>query len=264
MRPTRTLADLLRLTALALALASVAACDVMVTSLESKGKADDQWTRTYQLAAGEFEIVNTNGSIEVQGGEGTEVRVVAERTARGSTDEDAKKILASLQIAEEVGPSRIRLETKPPSAGGRQINVKYHVTVPAGVNVRLNNQNGSLDASGLKGTLTIETGNGSVKGRDLSGPVEASATNGTVRLDMAAVASGGIKAETVNGAVTLSIPSSAKADVQATCVNGGVSVEGLKLDGPETTRRRVEGRLNGGGPKVVLETTNGGIKLTGK
>jgi DUF4097 and DUF4098 domain-containing protein YvlB len=81
---------------------------------------------------------------------------------------------------------------------------------------------------------------------------------------MDGVAAGGIRAETVNGVIELTLPASANADVQATCVNGRVSVEGLKIDGPESTRRRVEGRLNGGGPKVVLETTNGRIQLTGK
>ncbi len=112
--------------------------------------------------------------------------------------------------------------------------------------------------------MKAETGNGSVKGSDLSGAIEASTTNGSVRLDVSTVASGGIRAETVNGTVTLTLPSSARADVQASCVNGRIAVDGLKLDGPETTRRRVEGRLNGGGPKVIVETTNGGIKLTGK
>ncbi len=81
---------------------------------------------------------------------------------------------------------------------------------------------------------------------------------------MGAVAAGGIRAETVNGSVDVTLPSGASADVRATCVNGRVGVEGLKIDGPEPTRRRVEGRLNGGGPKVVLETTNGRIQLTGK
>jgi hypothetical protein len=264
MRPTSALVNLLRLAAVGLAVVAASACDVVVTSMEAKGKAEDQWAKTYQLASGELEIVNTNGSIEVVGSEGTEVKVVAERTARGATDEDARNVLAGLQIAEDVGANRIRLETKAPAGQGRSINVKYHVTVPASVDVRLKNQNGSLDAAGIKGALKIETGNGSVKGRDLSGPIEASSTNGSVRLDVTAVASGGIRAETVNGGVTLSMPSSAKADVQATCVNGGIAVEGLKLEGPETTRRRVEGRMNGGGPKVVVETTNGGIKLTGK
>jgi hypothetical protein len=41
-------------------------------------------------------------------------------------------------------------------------------------------------------------------------------------------------------------------------------VEGLKIDGPQSTRQRVEGRLNGGGPKVVLETANGRVQLIGK
>jgi hypothetical protein len=259
-----TLPDLVRLTVLGVAVVALSACDVVVTSLESKGKAQEQWSRTYQLGSGELEIVNTNGSIEVVGAEGTEVQVVAELTAKGATDEDAKKVLADLRIAEDVGTGRIRLETKPPTGEGRRVDVKYHVKVPASVNVRITTQNGTLDASAIKGTLTAETGNGSVKGRDLTGSVDATTTNGSVRLDVAVVAVGGIHAETVNGSVNVSVPSAAKADVQATCVNGRISVDGLKLDGPETTRRRVEGRLNGGGPKIVLETTNGGIQLTGK
>jgi hypothetical protein len=264
MRASGTFATLARLTVLGAAVVGVSACDVVVTSLESKGKAQDQWTRTYQLASGELEIINTNGTIEVVGAEGTEVQIVAERTARGTTDEDAKKVLAELQITEEVGPAKIRLQTKPPSGEGRRVDVTYHVKVPTSVNVRLTSQNGTLDASALKGTLTAETGNGTVKGRDLSGSVAASSTNGSVRLAVIAVASGGIRAETVNGSVEVSMPASAKADVQAACVNGRISIEGLTLDGPESTRRRVEGRLNGGGPKVVLETTNGRIQLTGK
>lgn len=264
MRPTANLANLLRLTVLGVAVVGASACDVVVTSLESNGKAQDQWSRTYQLPSGELEIVNTNGTIEVVGAEGVEVQVVADRTARGATDEDARKVLAELQIVEESAANRVRLATKAPSGEGRRIDVRYHVKVPAGVNVRLVNQNGSVDASALTGTVRAETSNGSVKGSDLSGAIEASTTNGSVRIDVSTVASGGIRAETVNGAVTLTLPSSARADVRASCVNGRIAVDGLKLDGPETTRRRVEGRLNGGGPKVILETTNGGIKLTGK
>jgi hypothetical protein len=264
MRRTRIFANLLRLAALAAAVVALSGCDVVVTSLESKGKAQDQWAKTYPMASGEVEIVNINGSIEVVGGDASEVSIVAERTARGATDQDAAKVLADLRIAEDVGPNRLRIETKPPAGEGGRVSVKYHVTVPASVNVRLANQNGTLDVSALKGTLRAETGNGTVKGTGLSGAVEASATNGSVRLDVTAVAAGGIHAETVNGSVTLALPASANADVQASCVNGGIGVEGLKLAGPETTRRRVEGRLNAGGPKVIVETTNGGIKLTGK
>jgi DUF4097 and DUF4098 domain-containing protein YvlB len=126
------------------------------------------------------------------------------------------------------------------------------------------NSNGTITLAALKGTVNAETDNGTVVGRQLAGAVTATTTNGSVQLEMSAVAEGGIRAETVNGSVELTLPSNAKADVQATCVNGRVGMEGLKIDGPESTRRRVEGRLNGGGPKVVLETTNGRVQLTGK
>lgn len=264
MRVNPVCCGLLRLTVLALSVAAVSACDVVVTSLESKGRAQDQWSRTYTLASGDLEIVNPNGSIEVTGSDGTQVEVVAERIAKGATDEDAKRVLEQLQIGEDVGAARIRLETKPPVGEGRRIEVKYHVKVPAGLSVRLNSQNGTLEATALTGALKAETGNGAVKGTDLSGAVDASATNGAVKLDIRSLAAGGIRAATVNGAVAVTLPAAARADVAASCVNGRIAVDGLKLDGPESTRRRVEGKLNGGGPKVVLETTNGGIKLTGK
>jgi hypothetical protein len=264
MRASCTLRHLLRLMVVGVAAVGVSACDVVVTSLESNGKAQDQWTRNYPLASGELEIVNANGTIDVVGAAGSQVEVVAERMARGATDEDAKRLLGELKIGEEVSATRVRLETKPPAGEGRRIEVKYHVKVPASVNVRLTCQNGSLDAAALNGEFRAEAGNGAIRGRDLAGLVDANSTNGSIRLELSAVASGGVRAETVNGRVELSLPATSKADVQASVVNGNISVEGLKLDPPETTRRRVEGRLNGGGPKIVLEATNGRIQLIGK
>ncbi len=265
MYATRMIAAAARLTAVVAAAAALSACDVVVNSLEAKGQAKDQWAKTFSIAAtGDVEIVNANGRIEVTGVEGTQVEVVAERTAKAMTDEDAQKVLAQVEIVETVTAGSVRLETKAPKGEGRRVEVTYHVKVPASVSVRLQSANGTIALAALTGTVKAETDNGTVVGRQLSGAVEATTTNGSVRLEMGAVAAGGIRAETVNGSVDVTLPSDAKADLQATCVNGRVGVEGLKVDGPESTRRRVEGRLNGGGPKVVLETTNGRIQLTGK
>jgi DUF4097 and DUF4098 domain-containing protein YvlB len=265
MHVTRRLAAVSRLITVVTSAAALSACDVVVNSLHAKGKAQDQWTRTYTIAVGgNVEIVNTNGGIDVVGADGTQVEVVAERTARGMTDEDAKKVLAQLKIDETVTTNRVRLETRAPAGESGRVDVKYHVKVPASVNVRLQNSNGTIEVVALRGTVKAETSNGTVRGRELTGAVDATTTNGSVRLEMSGVASGGIRAETVNGSVDLTMPASAKADVEASCLNGRISVEGLKLDGPETTRRRVEGRLNGGGPRVVLETTNGKIQITGR
>jgi DUF4097 and DUF4098 domain-containing protein YvlB len=265
MHATRSIGAAARLAAVVAAAAALSACDVVVNSLESKGQAKDQWTKTYTIAAtGDVEIVNANGRIEVTGVEGTQVEVVAERTAKAMTDEDARRILAEVQVVETATASSVRLETKAPKGEGRRVEVTYHVKVPASVNVQLRSANGMIGLAALKGTVKAETDNGKVVGRDLFGAVEASTTNGFVRLEVGALAAGGIRAETVNGSLELTLPSDAKADLKATCANGRVSVEGLEIDGPESTRSRVEGRLNGGGPRVVLDAVNGRIKITGK
>lgn len=265
MHCTRRTLNVARPLAVVFLAAAVSACDVVVNSLDVKGRAQDQWTRSYAIAQnGDVEIVNANGAIDVTGEDGARMEVVAERTARAMTDDDARKVLAQLTIVEDVSARRVRLETKAPSGEGRRVDVKYHVKVPASANLRLVMTNGAVDVANVKGTVRVETSNGRVRGRELAGAVEASTTNGSVRLEVTRVAADGVRAETVNGAVEVVLPSDAKADVRATCLNGRISVNGLKLDGPETTRRRVEGRLNGGGPKVVADTTNGSIHITGK
>lgn len=253
------------LLAVVVAAVALAACDVVINSLDVKGRATDQWTRTYQIGpAGEVQIVGTNGGIDVTGGPGDKVEVVAERTARGVSDEDAKKLLGEVQAVEDSTPARLRLEMKAPAGESGHLEVKYHVKLPSGVSVRLQLTNGTISVMQVAGAVNAETTNGTIRGNDLSGAVEVSTTNGVVRLDMAGVAAGGIRADTVNGAIDLTLPAGAKAEVDANCVNGHIALNGLKLEGSEPTRRHVGGALNGGGPKVALDTTNGGIKITGK
>ena len=98
----------------------------------------------------------------------------------------------------------------------------------------------------------------------MSGPIEATTTNGGVDIDFATVGSDPISLSTTNGGVTINLPENAKADVVATCVNGGIAVSGINLDTTERSRRRVEGTLNGGGAAIDLKTTNGGIRIRGR
>jgi hypothetical protein len=43
--------------------------------------------------------------------------------------------------------------------------------------------------------------------------------------------------------------------------NGGIDSSGLSIETTESTRRRLEGRLNGGGAPIRIEGTNGGIRI---
>ena len=254
-----------RVFGLLLAASALTACDVVVSSMQAQGKAQDEWSRSYPVSEQALlEIINGNGEVDVTAGAGTQIEVKAERIARAASDELAQEYLKQVTIEEQAGRDHVRLETKAPRLNRSHAEVKYHVVVPAGLSVRVRNTNGAVTIVGVKGEVKAETTNGGVKGRDLAGAVEATTTNGGVTLDMAEVAAGGIRAETTNGGVDLRIPGAAKADVRASVLNGGITLTGLELQGGEKTRRRVEGRLNGGGPHVSLETTNGGIKIAAR
>jgi len=61
------------------------------------------------------------------------------------------------------------------------------------------------------------------------------------------------------------LPRDAKATISASITNGGISSGDLNIDAiGENNRRRLEGRLNGGGPRIEIEGTNGGITLSGR
>src|SRR2546428_22810 len=114
----------------------------------------------------------------------------------------------------------------------------------------------------LGGKVMARTTNGAVTGKGLSGGVEARSTNGMVNIDFASVGRDPISAKTTNGGVSISLPQNAKADLSATWTNGGVNVSpDLRVEVTEKSRRRFEGRMNGGGTPVELHTTNRCIRV---
>lgn len=252
------------LAAVPLALA-VTACDLHLGNLA--GRATDEWTHTYPLTAGgQVRIGNTNGRIEIEGVDGSTVEIRAERIAKGVTDTAARELLPRIEIKEDVRPDRVSVETARISGVmfGAGFEVRYHVRAPKNTVIDVSNTNGLVTVSGMSGKVVAHTTNGGVTGKGLSGGVDARATNGGVNIELASVGSDRIALRTTNGGVTLTVPESAKADVSATCTNGGISVSGVKLEVSEQSRRRLEGKLNGGGTPIELHTTNGGVRLRSK
>lgn len=258
---------------------SVSACDIKATenghfSLDfAAGKASDTWSRTYPVQpGGRFELINVNGRITAQPADGKDVIVEATRTAKARSDEAAKEMLSKLEIREEVGGSTIRVESRPPRMsgfGGHEI--EWTVKVPKGVIVDLRTTNGGIRMNGLSGEIHAKVTNGGVKGTGLViDSLEASVVNGGVEIELAAPldATDAVELITVNGGVTFSLPSESKATIGARAVNGGVRVsDELKAQQEEESheferRRRFNGTMNGGGARVNVNTTNGGIRLS--
>ncbi len=251
------------------AAASLAACDVVINQMDGefgggRAKAEQSYAKTFTLdgPGATLEIVNTNGTITVEAIDGNIVDVKATIRARGATEEAAKESLKQVEIKEEASPGRLRLEAKHPRIR-QAIEVKFTLRVPRNVKVNLHSVNGVIDVTGMQASVRAETTNGGVKGRGLGGSVDASTTNGGLDVQMAILGPDGVRLETTNGGIDLKLPAGAKATLAARCVNGGIAVSSdlpFEKDA-DSNRRRMDGKINGGGVPLKLETVNGGVRV---
>ncbi len=253
--------------ALALTLPFAAACDIVGGF--GNERASETWSKSYPLASGgRVEITNVNGRIDLSGSATDKVEVSAEKIGKGSTPEDAKEMLKRIEIRENVSADRIHLETRLERGVGFHMGrgeVRYTVRVPLGASIKLETVNGGIEVDNIRGRAELETTNGGIVARRIAGGLDASTTNGGVQAEVDALGADGVQMECTNGGLRLTLPKDARADITARIVNGGISVDGLNVDTiGEQTRRRLEGRLNGGGPRVRIEGTNGGIRITGR
>ena len=254
-----------------LAVAALASgCDVRVgengVSLDvARGKAVDEWTKTYTVTpGGTVEVVNVDGPIVVEPATGPQVEIRATRVAKAKSDEEARELLKMVEVRENVAPARIAIQTV--SGGGRtfsrrSVHVEYRVRIPAGVQVSLKTENGGIGLYDVNATVAAATTNGGVRGTNVSGAVSAHVVNGGIVMDMARAA-GPIDLETVNGSIRLDIAPDLNANIEAEAVNGVVSPDdGLKVETLHRSHTRIAGKLNGGGPRISARTVNGGVRL---
>jgi hypothetical protein len=247
--------------------ATLSACDIVTADFKSQETAE--WRRSYDLQpGGRVEIGNVNGKIDVEPSGGSRVEVVAVKVAKAGSPEAARQALDRIEIVESASASSVKVETKLPRSNGffnmGGAEVRYTVKVPASADVRFKTVNGGIELLGLTGRISAETTNGGIRARDVSGPIEASTTNGGIDVDLTRVMEPGVKLECTNGGITLRLPADAKATISASVTNGGIDAGSLALETTESTRRKLEARLNGGGPTITIGGTNGGIRLASR
>lgn len=267
------------LSVIAIACFLAAGCDVRVSdkgdvSVDlAHGKATDEWTRTYSIArGGRLEIVNDTGAIDIGRSEGAAVEVRAMREARGDSDDGASALLRRVDMNEQVTPDHVRIEARTPadatsgrglSRFGRRsaVTIEYRVRLPQGLSATVRTENGQVRLDNVDGRLEVASTNGGITGRAVSGSLMASAINGGVQLGFDTLRDD-VEVTVVNGGIRIEVPKSLDAELDATTVNGGVRVDDdVPLDASVRERLRVTGRINKGGPRIVLHTTNGGVRV---
>jgi hypothetical protein len=125
----------------------------------------------------------------------------------------------------------------------------------------LRTTNGTLKAEGMRGELKGRTTNGAITLSGLAGGCDVGTTNGRITAEFLALGGQGCDLRTTNGTIRVTLPENARADLDAATTNGAITSElPLSMLG-ESNKRRMEGKINGGGPPLRLRTTNGNIAI---
>jgi hypothetical protein len=207
-------------------------------------------------ASGRLTLQNTNGSVRVGVWDEGRVRIEAVKAA------GSERALRDLEVVIEGEGDHVDVRSRMPGGHwlGRSGRVDYTITVPRGASVSLRNVNGRVEVRDVAGAVRAENVNGSLDASDLSGEIEASTVNGSVEVRMARLQpSSRNRVSSTNGSVRVTLPRDVAADVEASTVNGSVHCD-FELDG-QSSRRKVQGRIGGGGARLELQTVNGSATI---
>ncbi len=216
--------------------------------------------REYSVSARDMIRVDAqpNGGITVEGWDRSEIQLQACVSAH-SRDGDPAALVHQVTI-ETVGT--IRAEG-PDTRNRESWSVSYRLMVPRSSNLDLESLNGGISIAGVHGEMSFRTQNGGIGLRDVGGDVRGRTQNGglDVELSGAQWEGAGLDLITQNGGVSLTIPGDYRATLETGTVNGG-----FHTDFPITLRGRlrpdrISTELNGGGPRISVRTTNGGVRI---
>ena len=241
---------------------------------EAKGAArsgdDFEWHG--RIAAGRaIEVKGVNGGIVAEPSTGSEVEVVARKTAHRSDPdqvtievvehEDGVTVCAVYPTPRGYPPNECK-----PGEGGRMntrnndVQVEYTVRLPAGVRFIGRTVNGSIEARRLAADAEAYTVNGSI-GIETGGTARATTVNGSIAAEMGTALREPLEFETVNGGITLTVPAATGADVRCSTVNGDIMSDFPLTVRGKFSRRSLNGTIGRGGPQLMMTTVNGDIRL---
>lgn len=273
---------------------------LLLTAFLAPVAGADEWKQTYPgKPGGTVRVKTDDGSVTIRGWDRNEieaqVHTIGYTIGPGEVRIVDQKLADGLDI-EVIAPKR----NWGWNTGRREIRVE--LKVPRKLALTLRTADGSVDASGLTGKVDIETSDGSVAGSDLTGDVRLFTKDGSIRVDglagtvhaetadgsvnvsgrfdrlVATTADGSIRADaqagskvsapwtlrSSDGSIILAVPSDLAADVEARASDGSVASD-LPLSGERKEGRSwLSGKLNGGGPRLSLQTNDGSIRLRGR
>ncbi|HWW61687.1 MAG TPA: DUF4097 family beta strand repeat-containing protein [Thermoanaerobaculia bacterium] len=121
---------------------------------------------------------------------------------------------------------------------------------------------GSIHLARVSGDVTARTSGGGIKIEEAMGRVDASTSGGSITARFGKQPGGDSRLSTSGGGVMVYLAPNVAADLDARASGGGVHSDiPITVMGTQD-HDSLEGKINGGGPRLVLRTSGGGITVT--
>ncbi len=121
---------------------------------------------------------------------------------------------------------------------------------------------GDARLQGIHGGLTARSSDGELVVRDAAGPIELKTSDGNIELSLAEpIPMSRVVCTSSDGDIRLDLPESAAFTVEARTSSGRVNIGVPGKFQFDPNGKRVEGHANGGGPAVMLRTSDGSIMV---
>lgn len=242
-----------------------------------------------------IELDNISGSIHVTSASGRSVELTANKTIRAESQDriQAAKQDVKLDISDQSetlriyvdGPFRCQCGDGRDgwrSGGARwndpgyRVDIDFDLRVPPGTKLRLRTVNGGdIVVDHTVGDFEIENVNGGITMTDIRGAGSADTVNGPVKISFLENPKYRSAFKTTNGVIEVAFQPDLSADLQMKTFNGGLytDFEVKNLPSAPVADERVNGkfvyrankfsgfRVGNGGPEIQLDGFNGDIKV---
>jgi len=220
-----------------------------------------------------------DGSITVNGYEGKDVVVEVLQTEKRHNEEHSSEGMHKISNGNnaDIQAEEHNNEVTINGTAGRATNLLIKVPMNEGSFKFGTVNNGNINGSNLNGDLEVSNVNGGIKLTNISGSVVANTVNGNVIVTFKSIDPKAAMAySTLNGNVDVTFPASLKADVKLKSDRGDVFTDfdvATDMRKPEVTRSDkkgmynlkiedwVYGKINGGGPQLLMKTTYGNLYI---
>jgi len=121
---------------------------------------------------------------------------------------------------------------------------------------------GSIDIGTVRGSVVAKTSGGDISIRDVFGAIDAVTSGGNVTARISQQPGGSSRLSTSGGSVLVSLAGNISLDVDAETSGGSVRAELPITSSGKIVSGSLHGKLNNGGPRLVLRSSGGNIRLS--